>query len=94
MEHKGQRKLFFGLPGNPVSAIVTCNLYVIPAVNKMAGNSNPERTIIQVKVGTTSRALLHEEAIIYFYHKKSLYKTLELSFLSILSDRSYQSVKY
>lgn len=44
------RKLFFGLPGNPVSAVVTCNLYVIPALNKMAGNPSPKRTMIKARV--------------------------------------------
>lgn len=44
------RKLFFGLPGNPVSAVVTCNLYVIPALNKMAGNPSPKRTMIRARV--------------------------------------------
>lgn len=55
MEYNGKRKLFFGLPGNPVSAIVTCNLYVIPAVNKMAGNPNPSRTVIKAKVDSDIR---------------------------------------
>lgn len=31
------RMLSFGLPGNPVSAIVTFNLTVLPALRKMAG---------------------------------------------------------
>nr|XP_022331170.1 gephyrin-like isoform X2 [Crassostrea virginica] len=44
------RKLFFGLPGNPVSAVVTCNLYVIPALNKMAGNLCPWRTVIKARI--------------------------------------------
>lgn len=48
--YEGKKKLFFGLPGNPVSAIVTCNLYVIPAVNKMAGNSSPGRTVVKARV--------------------------------------------
>lgn len=30
-------KLFFGLPGNPVSAMVTCYLFVIPALAKIMG---------------------------------------------------------
>jgi len=34
---KGKSKLIFGLPGNPVSAVVTSHLYVIPACRKMAG---------------------------------------------------------
>ncbi|XP_059174181.1 gephyrin-like [Physella acuta] len=48
--HRGRKKLFFGLPGNPVSAIVTSNLYLIPAIRKMSGCPNPQRTVIKVKV--------------------------------------------
>ncbi|CAL1542166.1 unnamed protein product [Lymnaea stagnalis] len=50
LEYKGARKLIFGLPGNPVSAIVTCNLYLIPAIRKMSGCPHPQRTVIKVKV--------------------------------------------
>ena len=32
-----RRVLVFGLPGNPVSSIVTFNLVVLPALRKMAG---------------------------------------------------------
>ncbi|WAR19582.1 GEPH-like protein [Mya arenaria] len=53
--HEGRTKLFFGLPGNPVSATVTCNLYVIPAVNKMSGSSSPQRTIVKAKASETLR---------------------------------------
>lgn len=42
--------LFFGLPGNPVSAAVTCNLYVVPALSKMSGCPNFHRTVMSVKV--------------------------------------------
>lgn len=55
MTYNGTKKLFFGLPGNPVSAIVTCNLYVIPAVNKMMGNPKPERTIIKAKISNSMK---------------------------------------
>ena len=44
------KKLFFGLPGNPVSAIVTCNLYVLPSIRKMAGWADPHSTVIRAKV--------------------------------------------
>ena len=44
------KTLFFGLPGNPVSAIVTCNLYVIPTLLKMSGCPNFNRTFMNVKV--------------------------------------------
>lgn len=50
MDSRHGRKLFFGLPGNPVSALVTCNLYVIPAIYQMAGCPNPHRTVIKAKV--------------------------------------------
>ncbi len=33
--YEGQKKLMFCLPGNPVSAVVTCNLYVVPSLTKM-----------------------------------------------------------
>lgn len=38
-EDNPRRKLFFGLPGNPVSALVTFNLFVKPALRKMQGAS-------------------------------------------------------
>ncbi|XP_071163721.1 gephyrin-like isoform X4 [Mytilus edulis] len=44
------KTLFFGLPGNPVSAVVTCNLYVIPTLRKMSGCPNYQRTLLNVKV--------------------------------------------
>jgi molybdopterin molybdotransferase len=34
-------KLVFGLPGNPVSAFVCFELYVRPALRKLAGHANP-----------------------------------------------------
>ncbi len=41
------RQLFFGLPGNPVSALVTCIQFVRPALLKMMGAQNPlERVVV------------------------------------------------
>ena len=51
LNHDGHKKLFFGLPGNPVSALVTCHLYVLPALRQMAGDSNPHATVIKAGVG-------------------------------------------
>ena len=34
---RNRRRLIFGLPGNPASAIVTANLFVLPALQKMSG---------------------------------------------------------
>jgi molybdopterin molybdotransferase len=33
--------LVFGLPGNPVSALVCCELFVIPALRRLEGEANP-----------------------------------------------------
>ncbi|TSW08322.1 Gephyrin [Bagarius yarrelli] len=46
----GKRKLIFALPGNPVSAVVTCNLFVIPALRKMQGILDPRPTIIKARL--------------------------------------------
>ncbi|KAK6192731.1 hypothetical protein SNE40_004155 [Patella caerulea] len=51
----GVKKLFFSLPGNPVSALVTCNLYVIPAYQKMIGSPNPRRTIVKARIDRDAR---------------------------------------
>lgn len=40
------RTLFFGLPGNPVSAMVTFDQFVRPAILRMCGVENPERPVV------------------------------------------------
>jgi gephyrin len=51
----GERKerLIFGLPGNPASAIVTANLFVLPALQKMAGRERKglERVMVRLEEG-------------------------------------------
>ncbi|CAH1791459.1 unnamed protein product [Owenia fusiformis] len=49
-KYDGKKKLFFCLPGNPVSATVTCNLYVVPSLRKMSGNTTPLSSIVKAKV--------------------------------------------
>ncbi len=44
---KIQGKLAFGLPGNPVSSMVTFDQLVRPAMLKMGGQSNWERPVVQ-----------------------------------------------
>ena len=46
----GKKKLIFSLPGNPVSAMVTFNLFVLPALRQLAGFQSPELTKIKVKL--------------------------------------------
>lgn len=36
-----ESRLIFGLPGNPASALVTINLFVLPALHKLAGRKAP-----------------------------------------------------
>ena len=43
----GRRRLLFGLPGNPVSSLVTFYLAVVPSMRKMAGLPNPRLTQLQ-----------------------------------------------
>lgn len=45
--------LVFGLPGNPVSSIVTFNLVVLPALRKMAGwqvTSTPATRLLDLTI--------------------------------------------
>ena len=46
-EIEGQRRLIFGLPGNPVSSLVTYYLLVAPAIHRMAGWPEPRLRRIQ-----------------------------------------------
>lgn len=48
--------LFFGLPGNPVSAFVTFELFVRPTLWKLAGRTDLERPMVQ---GTATGAVPH-----------------------------------
>jgi molybdopterin molybdotransferase len=43
-------KLVFGLPGNPVSALVTFEVFVRPALLRMQGHARPERPRVAVEV--------------------------------------------
>lgn len=49
--YNGKSKLFFCLPGNPVSAIVTFNLVVVPSLKQMMGYTDPhfKETNVQVR---------------------------------------------
>ena len=50
LKHNDKEKLFFALPGNPVSALVTFYLFVFPALRKMAGYQNANLPKIKVRV--------------------------------------------
>ena len=44
------RRLVFGLPGNPVSSLVTFYLFVVPALRKMAGWREPRLRQVQARL--------------------------------------------
>lgn len=49
-KRSGRRKLVFGLPGNPVSALVTFHLFVRPALLKVSGAGNNEQPLVKAKL--------------------------------------------
>ena len=53
--YAGRPKLVFCLPGNPVSAIVTFNLIVMPCLRKLMCHSSFHFDEIRVKVSDMSR---------------------------------------
>lgn len=44
--------LIFGVPGNPVSALVTFELFIRPAILKMAGAARIDRPLVPVRLGS------------------------------------------
>jgi gephyrin len=49
-ENAGRRCLIFGLPGNPVSSMVTFLLLAAPAMRKLAGRRNPHWPQVQAEL--------------------------------------------
>ena len=47
--------LVFGLPGNPVSAMVTFELFVRPALRRMAGHPTLYRPLVRARLAETLR---------------------------------------
>jgi molybdopterin molybdotransferase len=43
-------RLFFGLPGNPVSALVCFAVYVWPALRRLAGHGAPHHPVVQARL--------------------------------------------
>lgn len=66
-----EQKLIFGLPGNPVSALVGFEIFVRPALRKLAGQRQPTRPHVlvtlthQIRSGDRpefQRAVVHQDA--------------------------------
>ncbi|CAG8596646.1 2255_t:CDS:2, partial [Ambispora gerdemannii] len=67
-----REKLVFALPGNPVSAVVTFYVFVLPALRKMAGYTNWELPKINVQLSKTIKLDPRPEfhrVIIHFDHE-------------------------
>ena len=45
VQQAGKHCWFFGLPGNPVSAVTTCEQLVVPALNYLQGRAAAEKTL-------------------------------------------------
>ncbi len=54
--NEGGRRLVFGLPGNPVSSLVTFHLFAVPALRKMMGFPKPELPHVQRVFGAGAHA--------------------------------------
>ncbi len=52
----GREKLAFGLPGFPVSSLVTFEVFVRPALRKMQGFANLQRPMLAVRLAFDARA--------------------------------------
>jgi molybdopterin molybdotransferase len=61
---RGGRTLIFALPGNPVSSMVCCELFVRPAVSKLAGRTASTPTAVGARLVLEHR--LREDRPTYF----------------------------
>jgi len=50
VERDGRRRLVFGLPGNPVSSLVTFQLVAVPALHSLAGWREPRLSRVQANL--------------------------------------------
>ena len=53
----GRTRVVVGLPGNPVSASVTCHLYVLPLVRLMSGVETPLPGVVRAALSSLSAPL-------------------------------------
>lgn len=46
-------RIMFGLPGNPVSSLVSFEVFVRPALRRLQGDPQPQRPLVQVTLAST-----------------------------------------
>lgn len=64
------RTLIFGLPGNPVSVLVTGRVFLMPALRRMAGRQRPSDPLIPARLAGTlpvaaGRTIYHPAVILF-----------------------------
>ena len=80
LDSKGVKKLVIGLPGNPVSAAVTAQLYVLPACRKLSGQSKVLAATIRARVPSDIKVGIFRgikgSQILRESHRKTLFSSL------------------
>ena len=80
LDPKGVKKLVIGLPGNPVSAAVTAQLYVLPACRKLSGQSKVLSATIRARVPSDIQVGIFRgikgSQILRESHRKTLFSSL------------------
>ncbi len=56
VDRSGQASLYFGIPGNPVSALVSCWRFVQPVLQKMSGLKDWQPTFIKARTQSKLRS--------------------------------------
>lgn len=92
-------KMIFGLPGNPVSSLVTFTLFVVPAIKKIFGHANPHHKLVQAKLTTKivldpqrpeyHRATLTWDTTSQVYLAESTGRQISSRLLSMVSSNAY-----
>ncbi len=68
-EVQGRRRLIFGLPGNPVSSLVTFYLFGVPAMRRLAGWPDPHLRRVHARLAQPLRLDPHRPE----YHRATLH---------------------
>lgn len=95
-------KMIFGLPGNPVSSIVTFTLFVVPAIKKIFGHANPHHKQVQAKLTTKivldpqrpeyHRATLTWDSEAQIYLAESTGRQISSRLLSMVSSNAFLQI--
>ncbi len=73
-EHQGRRKLVFGMPGNPVSTLVSFEIFVKPALRVLAGGPfvppQPQRAVLTTVIGHRGKRPTYYPSQLSFQSKR------------------------